>query len=133
MKKLLILGGGTAGTMAANRLRQELDVDEWEITVVDQSKVHYYQPGFLFIPFGIYKKRDVIKPRRDYLAPGVRVIFSEIEVIEPDKNRVRIREGNRWLTYDYLIIATGTSPRPKETPGFLGPEWHKSIFDFYDD
>ncbi len=131
MKRILILGGGTAGTMAANRLAQELDRDEWEITVVDQSKTHYYQPGFLFIPFGIYKKRDVIKPRRDYLDPRVKVIFSEIDVIEPDKNRVRIKEGGRWLSYDFLIIATGTSPRPDETPGMLGPEWHKSIFDFY--
>ena len=56
MKKLLILGGGTAGTMVANRLAHELDRDEWQITIVDQTK-HYYQPGFLFIPFGIYCKR----------------------------------------------------------------------------
>ncbi len=131
MKKILILGGGTAGTMAANRLRQELEPEEWEITVVDQSKIHYYQPGFLFIPFGIYKKRDVIKPRRDYLAPGVNLIVSEIDVIEPDKNRVRIKEGGRWLPYDFLIIATGTHPRPQETPGLLDGEWYKSIFDFY--
>lgn len=131
MKKILILGGGTAGTMAANRLRQELEPEEWEITVVDQSKIHYYQPGFLFIPFGIYKKRDVIKPRRDYLAPGVNLIISEIDVIEPDKNRVRIKDGGRWLPYDFLIIATGTHPRPQETPGLLDGEWYKSIFDFY--
>ncbi len=131
MKRLLILGGGTAGTMAANRLAQELDPEEWLITVVDQSKVHYYQPGFLFIPFEIYKKRDVIKPRRDYLAPGVQVIFSEIDVIEPDRNRVRLKEEGRWLSYDFLIIATGTSPHPEETPGLLGPEWYRSIFDFY--
>ncbi len=131
MKKILILGGGTAGTMAANRLRQELEPEEWEITVVDQSKIHYYQPGFLFIPFGIYKKRDVIKPRRDYLAPGINLIVSEIDVIEPDKNRVRIKEGGRWLPYDFLIIATGTHPRPQETPGLLDGEWYRSIFDFY--
>ncbi len=131
MKKILVLGGGTAGTMAANRLRQELEPEEWEITVVDQSKIHYYQPGFLFIPFGIYKKRDVIKPRRDYLAPGVNLIVSEIDVIEPDKNRVRIKEGGRWLAYDFLIIATGTHPRPQETPGLLDGEWYNSIFDFY--
>ncbi|NOZ26736.1 MAG: NAD(P)/FAD-dependent oxidoreductase [Chloroflexi bacterium] len=131
MKRVLILGAGTAGTMAANRLAQELDRDEWRITVVDQEEVHYYQPGFLFIPFGIYSKNDVVKPRRDYLPPGVDVIISEIEVIEPDHNRVRIKRENRYLYYDYLIIATGTRPRPEETPGLLGPEWHKSIYDFY--
>ncbi len=131
MKRILILGAGTAGTMVANRLAQELDREEWKITIVDQDEIHYYQPGFLFIPFGIYKRRDVIKPRRDYLPLGVEVILSEIEAIEPDRNRVRIKQDNRYLPYDYLIIATGTQPRPGETPGLLGPEWHKSIYDFY--
>ncbi|MCK5692386.1 MAG: tryptophan 7-halogenase, partial [Bacteroidales bacterium] len=56
MKKILILGGGTAGTMMANKLFKALDRQEWEITIVDQHKTHYYQPGFLFIPFGIYNK-----------------------------------------------------------------------------
>ena len=61
MKKLLILGAGTAGTMMANHLNRKLSKKEWEITIVDQHKTHYYQPGFLFIPFGIYNKKDVIK------------------------------------------------------------------------
>ena len=52
MKKLLLLGAGTAGTMIVNRLRRRLDSDEWEITVVDQDDVHHYQPGYLFLPFG---------------------------------------------------------------------------------
>ncbi|MFN2199951.1 MAG: NAD(P)/FAD-dependent oxidoreductase [Caldilineaceae bacterium] len=130
MKRLLILGGGTAGTMVANRLVHELDED-WRITVVDTNETHYYQPGFLFIPFGIYGREDVIKPRRDYLPAGVEVIISPIEVIEPDENRVRIAKGNRWLTYDYLIIATGSRIVPEETPGLLEDQWQKSIFDFY--
>ncbi len=62
MKKLLILGAGTAGTMMANRLRKKLSADEWAIAIVDQYSKHYYQPGFLFMPFGIYSEKDVIKP-----------------------------------------------------------------------
>ena len=54
MKKLLVLGAGTAGTMIVNRLNRLLDQDEWKITIVDQHEMHYYQPGFLFIPFGMY-------------------------------------------------------------------------------
>ena len=65
MKKLLILGAGTAGTMMANKMRKHLERDEWDITIVDQFKTHYYQPGFLFIPFGMYTKNDVIKPKSD--------------------------------------------------------------------
>lgn len=131
MKKLLILGAGTAGTMAAKRMHQILDPDEWKITVVDQKETHYYQPGFLFIPFGIYGKSDVIKPTRNFIPSGVDLIVSKIEMIEPEANRVRIEKGNRYLAYDYLIIATGTSPRPDETPGLNEAEWHKSIHDFY--
>ena len=73
MKRLLILGAGTAGTMVANRLVHALDLSEWQITIVDQDEIHYYQPGFLFIPFGIYGKADVMRPKRDYLPRDVEV------------------------------------------------------------
>ncbi len=117
MKKLLILGAGTAGTMVANKLSHVLSRDEWKITIVDQDETHYYQPGFLFIPFGIYGENDVIKPKRDYIPPGVEMIVSEIELIEPEQNRVRIAKDNRYLHYDYLIIATGTHPARKKHLG----------------
>ncbi|MCA9936718.1 MAG: NAD(P)/FAD-dependent oxidoreductase [Ardenticatenaceae bacterium] len=131
MKKLLILGAGTAGTMIANKLSHVLSRDEWKITLVDQNETHYYQPGFLFIPFGIYGENDVIKPKRDFIPSGVDMIVSEIELIEPEHNRVRIAKDNRHLQYDYLIIATGTHPRPEETPGLTDASWRKNIHDFY--
>jgi sulfide:quinone oxidoreductase len=131
MKRLLILGAGTAGTMLANKLSHELSRDEWKITIVDQEETHYYQPGFLFIPFGIYGENDVIKAKRDYIPPGVDMIVSEIELIEPKENRVKIVKGDRYLNYDYLVIATGTHPRPEETPGLTEGEWRESIHDFY--
>ncbi len=131
MKRILILGAGTAGTMVANRLVKELDRSEWKITIVDQNETHYYQPGFLFIPFGIYNLNDVKKPKRDYLPPEVDVIISPIELIEPDQKRVKIEKDNRYLTYDYLIIATGSRIVPDELDGLMGDEWRKSIFDFY--
>ena len=131
MKKLLVLGAGTAGTMVVNKLSHLLDRDEWKITIVDQDETHYYQPGFLFIPFGIYGRNDVIKPKRDFIPPGVEMIVSEIEMIEPEHNRVRIAKDNRYLNYDFLIIATGTHTVPEETPGLTEDEWRRSIHDFY--
>jgi sulfide:quinone oxidoreductase len=71
MKKILILGAGTAGTIMANKLRKALPKKDWDITIGDREQVHYYQPGFLFIPFGIYKERDVTKPGWKYLPSGV--------------------------------------------------------------
>ncbi len=130
MKQLLILGAGTAGTIMANKLAPVLDSEEWQITIVDQFETHYYQPGFLFLPFGIYNKQDVIKPKRDFFPPGVDVIFSAIEIIETDKNQVKLSDG-RLLPYDYLIIATGTKIKPPETEGLAAGGWFKNIFDFY--
>ncbi|RME99447.1 MAG: NAD(P)/FAD-dependent oxidoreductase [Chloroflexi bacterium] len=131
MKKLVILGAGTAGTMVANKLSHMLDLNEWKITIVDQDETHYYQPGFLFIPFGIYGPNDVIKPKRDFIPAGVEMVMSEIELIEPDKNQVKLVKDGRVLPYDFLIVATGTTPRPDETPGLHNGEWRKSIHDFY--
>ncbi len=116
MKKLVILGAGTAGTMMLNKLHHELEKDEWEITIVDQYKTHYYQPGFLFIPFGIYSKKDVVKPKYDFFPPGVNVIFSPIDKIVVRKIRYFLKE-DKVLNYDFLIIATGTETRPSETEG----------------
>ncbi len=130
MKKLLILGAGTAGTMMANKMRKVLSRSEWDITIVDQYKTHYYQPGFLFIPFGIYNERDVIKPKNDFFPVGVNVIFSEIDKVEAENNRVLLSDGVS-LKYDYLIIATGTRTAPEETDGLKGKLWYKDIFDFY--
>jgi sulfide:quinone oxidoreductase len=131
MKRLLILGAGTAGTMVANRLTHKLDLQEWKITVVDADETHLYQPGLLFIPFGIYDKGDVTKPRRDFLPHDVETIISPIDVIEPEQNRVRIAADGRYLDYDYLIIATGSRVVPEETPGLAGDQWRRSIYDFY--
>lgn len=131
MKRLLILGAGTAGTMIANRLTRALDAHDWRITIVDQDEIHYYQPGFLFIPFGTYGKADVMRPKRDCLPREVEVIISPIELIEPDHKRVVLSKDKRTLSYDCLIIATGCHIQPEETPGLLGDEWRRSIFDFY--
>jgi sulfide:quinone oxidoreductase len=131
MKKIVILGAGTGGTIMANKLRKVLSRDEWDITIVDKDKTHYYQPGFLFIPFGIYNKNDVIKPKSDFLPPGVNVLYTGIDRIEPGENRVLL-EGGQVLQYDYLVVATGTDINPEETPGLKdGSLWRKEIFDFY--
>jgi sulfide:quinone oxidoreductase len=130
MKKLVILGAGTAGTMVANRLRRLLDRDDWRITIVDQNATHYYQPGFLFIPFGIYGKQDVIKPKRVFIPPGVELVMSGIEAVDPEKNSVELTGGRR-LAYDFLVIATGADIHPEQTPGLADGQWNKSIYTFY--
>ena len=130
MKNLVILGAGTAGTMMANHMVKKLPKKEWKITVVDQYKTHYYQPGFLFLPFDIYTKSQVKKNGKKFIPKGVDYIQKKIELIVPEANKVELENGDS-LNYDILIVATGTKIAPEEIEGMSGPEWHKSIFDFY--
>ncbi|WP_310526553.1 FAD/NAD(P)-binding oxidoreductase [Nocardioides sp.] len=130
MKRLVILGGGTAGTIIANKLRHQLDRAEWAVTVVDRDDEHHYQPGYLFVPFGGYRRDQVVRSRHAFLPDGVEFVVGAVEQVEPDEDVVLLEDGRR-LEYDQLVIATGTTPRPDQTPGMLGPEWRRSIFDFY--
>lgn len=130
MKRILILGAGTAGTMMLNKLSKELDSEEFQLTIVDNDEVHYYQPGFLFIPFEIYSKEDVVKPKKNFFPKNAEVIVSEIDLIKPEENKVLLKNGDE-LNYDYLIIATGTEIRPDEIEGLKDELWYSSIYDFY--
>jgi sulfide:quinone oxidoreductase len=131
MRRLVVLGAGTAGTMVVNKLRHRLDPADWEITVVDQSDRHFYQPGYLFIPFGTYTPDEVVKPRRQFIPAGVELVYGEVDRVRADDGVVLLTNG-RSLRYDYLVIATGVEPRPDQTPGMLdGGQWRESIFDFY--
>ncbi len=131
MKRLLVLGAGTAGTMAINKLRPRLPEDEWEITVVEPSDIHRYQPGYLFLPFGAYTPEETMEPTDRFIPEGVMRIRSEVDRVEADANVVHLADG-QTLPYDYLIIATGTTPRPDQTPGMDDPDvWRKSVHEFY--
>lgn len=130
MKNIVILGAGTAGTMMANKLYRDLNRKIWNITIIDKDEIHYYQPGFLFIPFGIYQPEDVVRTKAEFLPKNVNFIIGDIARIEGEKNQVLLK-GGRTLPYDVLIIATGANVVPEETPGLTGSLWHKDIFDFY--
>ncbi|MDZ4286507.1 MAG: FAD-dependent oxidoreductase [Prosthecobacter sp.] len=129
-KHLLILGGGTAGTMMAHHLRRRLRKADWRMTVVDRSGQHLYQPGLLFLPFGIYEEKDMIRQTRDLLPAGVDFVQAEVDMITPEAHAVTLKDG-RELAYDLLVVATGCRTAPEETPGMLGPKWRDNIHDFY--
>lgn len=129
-KSLVVLGAGTAGTMVANKLRHRLPRTEWTITVVDKTDIHDYQPGYLFIPFGLNAPEQIRRTKHALIGDDVELVLAEVDMVDPGARAVTLTDG-RTLSYDYLVIASGTTPRPDQTPGMLGDEWHRSVGEFY--
>lgn len=130
MKRIVILGAGTGGTLVANRLRRAYSRREADIVVVDRDDVHVYQPGLLFTPFGLARHQDLVRPRRDQLRDGVEFRRAGIDRVDLDGDRVHLDDGGT-LEYDALIVATGARLLPEETEGLTGPGRGEKVFTFY--
>ncbi len=127
----MILGAGTGGTLVANRLRRCHRPEQATITVVDRDDQHVYQPGLLFVPFGLERPADIVRPRAHQLHRGVEFRRCAVDHVELDGDRVLLEDGTA-LDYDVLIVASGARLQPDETEGLLGPAWNHTVFTFYD-
>ncbi|MHB8295780.1 MAG: type III sulfide quinone reductase, selenoprotein subtype [Acidimicrobiales bacterium] len=128
--RIVILGGGTGGTLVANRLRRLYPRAEALITVVDQDNRHIYQPGLLFVPFGLTHSEDIIRPRHRQLHGGIDFRQVPIDHLDLDANTVHLGDGST-IGYDVLVIATGSRLQPEETEGLTGAGWMERMFTFY--
>jgi sulfide:quinone oxidoreductase len=130
-KRLVILGAGTGGTLAANRLRKKFKADHLRIDIVDQNNQHVYQPGLLFVPFGLAEPDEIVRKRDRQLHRGIYYHQSAIDSVDIEADSVTLEDGTT-LDYDVLLIATGARLQPEETEGLTGPGWMESVFTFYD-
>ena len=134
MSRIAILGAGTAGTIMANRLRRlyaaDIAAGRTTIAVVDDQEQHVYQPGLLFLPFGLLERDQLIRPVRRVLHRGVEWRRARIDRVDTGASRVHLVDAPP-VDYDVLIIATGTRILPGETDGLTGAGWQQSMFDFY--
>lgn len=129
MKNIVIIGGGTGGTIVANRLARRLP-KEWSIKVIDPNVEHLYQPGLLFLPFGAYDEKQLLRPRAQTFED--RVEWIQEGVSEIDTNRKSVLLSNQEeIEYDLLVIASGARIRPDLTEGLLDEGWLKDRFEFY--
>jgi sulfide:quinone oxidoreductase len=114
--------------MVATKLREKLEESEWKITVIDRDWQHHYQPGWLFIPFGIYTLEDCIKPKMDFVLKGINFVLDEVTNIDPVKRRITTRKSH--YDYDWLVVGTGCRIMPGEVEGMTA-DWRGDIHDFY--
>ncbi|MEN1890856.1 type III sulfide quinone reductase, selenoprotein subtype [Streptomyces mirabilis] len=128
---MVILGSGTAGTMTANRLQRTYDERDFRITVVDQDDDHVYQPGLLFVPFGLAQPHHLVRSRPQQLNTVVDYKQARIERVDLNGRTVYLGGGIR-VSYDVLVVATGARLLPEETEGLTGPGWGENVFTFYD-
>jgi sulfide:quinone oxidoreductase len=121
MERIVILGGGVGGTLVANllvrKLRRGLDRHEVEVTVVDQTGEHTYQPGFMYLAMGGERAANLSRPERSLLDRRVRLIVDEIVRVDEATRIVRTSTGHS-LAYDHLVIATGARIVPEAIEHF---------------
>jgi sulfide:quinone oxidoreductase len=129
-QKILIIGGGVAGTIVANGLcRQigpELASGAVAIAMLSASDKHMYQPGLLYVPFGKIRESELFRDQRKILDKRVAFFVDPAEHIDVEAKSVKTKSG-KTFTYDYLVIATGSRIKPETIPGMVeGGHW------FYD-
>ena len=130
MHRIVILGGGTGGTLSANRLRKSYSTAEASITVVDENDDHVYQPGLLFVPFGMTRTEEIVRPRGRQLHDNIDYLTSGVDRVDLESRTVMLNDGSE-LGYDVLVVATGSVITPEETEGLMGEGWMEKVFTFY--
>jgi sulfide:quinone oxidoreductase len=119
-KKILIVGGGTAGTMTANNLAKklmpEIDKNELEITMISNSKYHYYRPGAMYVAFHKAHGHEFIREQKTLLMPEIDFHVDEAVQIDTNKNFVKAKSGKKY-EYDFIVLATGCEAAPQRIPG----------------
>ncbi|HVM09121.1 MAG TPA: FAD/NAD(P)-binding oxidoreductase [Acidimicrobiales bacterium] len=129
-RRVVVLGGGTGGTLVANRLRRRFRLGELEVVVVDQDDRHVYQPGLLFVPFGLADPDDIVRPRGRQLRDGISFRRQTVDRVDIEDRVVHLGDGSS-VRYDVLVVASGARLLPDETPGLTGPGWMSDVFTFY--
>jgi sulfide:quinone oxidoreductase len=127
--RILILGSGTGGTLAANRLARHLG-DSAEIVVVDRDDRHVYQPGLLFVPFGLADPEDIVRRRHAQLDRRIEFHLAAVDRVDTAAATVHLGSG-RSLDYDVLVIASGAELQPEKTEGLGDAMREGNAFTFY--
>jgi sulfide:quinone oxidoreductase len=122
--RVVVLGGGVGGTLAANLLSKELGRDA-HVTVVDPTGMHVYQPGFLYVALGEANGRWLARDERTLLRKDVELIVEGADRVDPEAGYVQLQRGGT-LPFDHLVIATGARLVPEQVPGML-----EGAHDFY--
>jgi len=124
MKRVVVLGGGVGGTIVANLVAKK--ARDAEVTLVDKTGKHVYQPGFVYVAFDKWNPKRLVKDERKLLRRRVKLLIDEVVRVDTKGKQVHLKSGTA-LAYDYLVIATGARLAPEEIPGSAGAHHFYSV------
>jgi sulfide:quinone oxidoreductase len=123
-----IVGGGTGGTVLANRLADrlgpEIDAGNVQVTLVNDDPEHVYKPVWLYVPFGLREPADARRPLTDLVDDRVDITVDRVTDIDTESRTLQLRDAGEPLLYDKLVLATGSQLAPGEIPGLVDGGHH---------
>jgi sulfide:quinone oxidoreductase len=110
---VLVLGGGSGGLVAANKVKKLLG-DRVEVTLVDKNSHHEFMPAYPWVAFGMREPEQIRHPLANLERRGIRFLQATVEGLDPANNQVKTSAGT--LAYDYLIVSLGVEAMPAPAP-----------------
>jgi sulfide:quinone oxidoreductase len=127
VKRVLVLGGGVGGTLAANliarKLKREISRGQAKVTVVDATGSHAYQPGYMYIAMGNEKPQKLVRPEKSLLDGNVELVIDRVTRIDAPGGGVTLGSG-ATMAFDQLVIALGSRILPGDLPNFEAEAHH---------
>ncbi len=102
--KIVVVGGGTAGLSVSSRLLN--DDPELDVTIIEPSDKHYYQPLWTLVGGGLFPREESEREEADYIPRGAKWVKDHVESFKPQNNAVKTRSG-QTINYDYLVVSPG--------------------------
>ena len=120
--RILVVGGGTGGTIVANNLARRLAVEirsrRVRLTMLSASDKHMYQPGLLYVAFGQWTPDQLYRDQKKLLESNIDFHVDPATKFDLDEKKVTTSSG-RVHDYDILVIATGSRIAPEQVPGLM--------------
>ncbi len=119
-QRIVIVGGGTGGTILANllaaKLHREIINNKIELLMISDSPVHYYKPAFMYVAFNSFFKQELTRSQQSLLRPEVRFVVDRADYFDLTQRCVHTTSGKHY-SYDFLVFATGCVPWPDKIEG----------------
>lgn len=112
-QRIIIVGGGTGGTILANllaaKLHREIINNKVELLMISDSPLHYYKPAFMYVAFNSFFKQELTRSQRSLLRPEIQFIIDKAESFDLKQRSIATQSG-KFYSYDFLVSPPAAYP-----------------------